>query len=186
MIAAFLLLIMTCWHNLDKDCLSYIDYDISQLLILISSATLSAKYLYDVTLLICCWDMKMVHNTASRKSAQKLKAEARVMIAEALALAEIAGMELDANAKEAQASKMRQDTEWLQDKARLEDLTVREEPLVKQTKKGERTYYRWVASWREGGRCRKVYLGSCRKMGQAEALQKARELKARALGTETR
>jgi len=56
-----------------------------------------------------------------------------------------------------------------------------QEPLVKQTKKGKRTYYRWVASWREGGRCRKVYLGSCRVMSREAALQKARGMKAKAL-----
>jgi hypothetical protein len=70
----------------------------------------------------------------------------------------------------------------LQAQARLEDLTVRKEALVKQTKnKGDRTYYRWVASWREGGRCRHVYLGSCKKMGREEALQKAREVKRQVL-----
>lgn len=62
--------------------------------------------------------------------------------------------------------------------AKMEDITVREEPLVKQTKKGERTYYRWVASWREGAKTRKVYLGIVKKLGQAEALQKAKVMKA--------
>jgi len=125
----------------------------------------------------------MVHDTAARKSARKLKLEAQVMVAEALALAEIAGLELEAKRREERAARLRQEAEVLQDQARLEDLTVRKEPLVKQTKKGERTYYRWVASWRESGKCRKVYLGSCRKIGQAEAMQKARQLKAQALET---
>jgi|GEM_PF-373247 len=123
----------------------------------------------------------MVHDTAARKSARKLKTEAQVMVAEALALAEMAGMELEAKAREAQATNLRREAESLRDRARLEDLSVTQEPLVRQTQKGERTYYRWVASWREAGRCRKVYLGSCRKMSQPEALQKAKGMKAETL-----
>jgi len=124
----------------------------------------------------------MVHDTTARKSARKLKLEAQVMVAEALALAEIAGLELEAKGREERAAKLRQEADVLQDQARLEDLTVRKEPLVKQTKKGERTYYRWVASWRESGKSRKVYLGSCRRLSREEALQKARQLKAAAIG----
>jgi hypothetical protein len=40
----------------------------------------------------------------------------------------------------------------------------------------------WMASWREGGKTRNVHLGSSRKMDAAEARQKAREMKAEALG----
>jgi len=39
-----------------------------------------------------------------------------------------------------------------------------------------------MAGWREGGKPRKVYLGSCRKMSKEEALQKARATKKEALG----
>jgi transposase len=62
---------------------------------------------------------------------------------------------------------------------------VRKEPLVKRTKKGERTNYRWVASWREGAKTKKVYLGNCRKISQSEALLKVKKLNAAALGFET-
>ena len=123
----------------------------------------------------------MVHDTPARKSARKLKNESQVLIAEALVLAEIAGMEQEAQARTTKASWLNEQAQELQGKARLEDLTVREEPLVKQTKKGEKTYYRWVTSWRVGTRIKKVYLGSCRKMSQAEALRKAKKLKAPAL-----
>jgi hypothetical protein len=58
---------------------------------------------------------------------------------------------------------------------------VWEDSIVKQTKKGEKKYGHWMAGWREGDKVRKVYLGSCRKMSQAEALQKARAMKAEAL-----
>jgi len=36
--------------------------------------------------------------------------------------------------------------------------------------------------WPAGGKVRKVYLGSCKKLSRAEALQKARRMKAEALG----
>jgi len=39
-----------------------------------------------------------------------------------------------------------------------------------------------MASWREGGRTRNVHLGSCRKMNAEAARQKARAMKAEALG----
>jgi hypothetical protein len=124
----------------------------------------------------------MVHDTPARKSARMLKTEAQVLAAEAMVLAEIAGMEQEAQVRRTQVAGLREQAKELQGKARLEDLTVREEPLVKQTKKGERTYYRWVASWREGAKTKKVYLGSCRKINEAEALKKAKRMKAEALG----
>lgn len=39
-----------------------------------------------------------------------------------------------------------------------------------------------IASWREGGKVRNVRIGSTRKLSSEEALQKARALKASALG----
>jgi len=112
-----------------------------------------------------------------------MKTEAQVLVAEALVLSEIVGMEQETQAREDQAVRLKMRAKELQSKARLEDLTVREEPLVKRTKKGGmRTYYRWVASWREGKRYRKVYLGSCRKLSHEAALMKARNMKAEALG----
>jgi hypothetical protein len=55
----------------------------------------------------------------------------------------------------------------LEELARLEDITVWEDGIVKQTKKGEKKYARWPAGWREGDKVRKVYLGSCSKMSRA-------------------
>ena len=40
----------------------------------------------------------------------------------------------------------------------------------------------WMASWREGGKTRNVHLGSARKMDAEAARQKAREMKAEAIG----
>jgi len=66
--------------------------------------------------------------------------------------------------------------------ARLEDLTVWQMEKVKQSRKGSKTYSYWMASWREGGKTRNVHLGSSRKMDAAEARQRARKMKAEALG----
>jgi hypothetical protein len=53
---------------------------------------------------------------------------------------------------------------------------------VKNSKKGPKKYTYWVASWREGDKVRNVHLGSCMKLSRADAIQKARKLKAEALG----
>ena len=124
-----------------------------------------------------------MHDVAARREARGVKKRARELAGEARALEGIQGAAPLAGEKEAEAVRLRLEAKELQDRARLEDLTVRKEALVKTNKKGEkREYPRWVASWREGDRYRKVYLGSCRKMGEGEALQKARKLKAEALG----
>jgi len=51
--------------------------------------------------------------------------------------------------------------------------------------KGGKTYHYWIASWREGEKVRNVHLGSCKKLNAEAALQKARAMKAKALGIET-
>ncbi len=66
--------------------------------------------------------------------------------------------------------------------ARLEDLHLWKMEKVKTTKKGSQSYFYWMASWREGGKVRHVHMGSCRKVDHETALQKARKLKAEALG----
>jgi len=66
--------------------------------------------------------------------------------------------------------------------ARLEDLHVWEQKKVKQSKKGAKAYTYFMASWREGGKLRNIYLGSSRKMSREEAQEKARALKREALG----
>jgi hypothetical protein len=76
---------------------------------------------------------------------------------------------------------LKAEAEALKGAARLEDLTVWVMEKVKTTKKGSRSYQYWTANWREGGKVRNVHLGSCGKMSQNEALQKARVIKANAL-----
>ena len=51
-------------------------------------------------------------------------------------------------------------------------------PLIKRNKKGEeKIYYRWYCSWHDGNKTVTAYLGSCRKMSETEALEKAKRLK---------
>lgn len=124
----------------------------------------------------------MVHTTASRKEARELKERAKELSRESRALEGIESAISLAGEKGAEAAKLREQARELQKKARLEDITVIEEPLVKVTKKSKRTYYRWVAAWRVNGKYKKVYLGSCKKLNRAEALERAKRMKAEALG----
>ena len=48
--------------------------------------------------------------------------------------------------------------------------------------KGREEIRALASRWREGGKVRKVYLGPCRKLSRADALQKARAMKKEALG----
>ena len=66
-------------------------------------------------------------------------------------------MEQEVQARRTRAAGLKGQAQEPKGKARLEDLTMRMEPLVRKTKKGERTYFRRVASWREGAKTRKVY-----------------------------
>ncbi|MDH7597793.1 MAG: hypothetical protein QHG98_08695 [Methanothrix sp.] len=78
------------------------------------------------------------------------------------------------------AAEYRARAELLEKRARLEDLSVRNVALLK----GKKTYWRWITSWREGSKIRTVYLGSCNKITKERALEKARKMKAQALGIE--
>ena len=52
------------------------------------------------------------------------------------------------------------------------------------SRKGSKTHTYWMASWRKGNKTRNVHLESARKMDTEAARQKAREMKAEALGME--
>ena len=80
------------------------------------------------------------------------------------------------------AGELKAEAEDLKGAARLEDLQIWEQRKVKDTKKGAKTYLYWMASWREGDKVRNVHLGSCKKVDHETALQKARKLKAEAIG----
>ena len=80
------------------------------------------------------------------------------------------------------ADMLKAEAEALKGAARLEDINLWQMEKEKTTKKGSKTYIYWMASWREGGKVRHVHLGSCRKVDRETALQKARKVKAGALG----
>lgn len=85
---------------------------------------------------------------------------------------------------ESQADTALAESKALKPVARLEDLHVWQMEKTKTTKKGSRSYLYWMANWREGGKVRNVHLGSCKKLDAETAMQKAREMKAKALGVE--
>ena len=82
---------------------------------------------------------------------------------------------------EGRADRLKAEAEALKGAVSLEDLTVWLMEMAKTTKKGKTIYGYWMASWREGDRVRNVHLGSCAKMDQEVAIQKARVMKAEAL-----
>ncbi len=106
----------------------------------------------------------MVHKTPTSERVKQLRTEARRLSATLAAARELADIE---------------DLGDLQ--ARLEDLSVFK--VKKEMRKGKEHEY-WRAAWIVGGRTRNVYLGSCKKMGRKEALEKARKKKAEELGIE--
>ena len=124
----------------------------------------------------------MVHDTPARRKARELKAVARELEQEAVILAGIREIEEIGAIKAIRAKELKAAAKDLNLSARLEDVSVRQNPLTKPTKKGDRIYYRWLCSWQEGDKTVTKYLGSCKKMIKAEALRKARKLKAEALG----
>ena len=124
-----------------------------------------------------------MHKTETGEKIKAMKAEAARAEREAATLAKVRGLEEGAMEREEEARQLRGEAEDLKPKARLEDLSVYQVEKVKTTAKGEaRTYTYWHASWWEGDRARNVYLGSGAKLSEAAALEKARKMKASALG----
>ncbi len=124
----------------------------------------------------------MVHDTPSRQKARELKKTAKKLEDEAYTLAAIEETRALAAVKAHRAKELSETANTLADIARLEDITVRQAPITKQTEKGEKTYYRWLCSWREGDKIVTKHLGSVKKVSHAEALVKAKKMKAEALG----
>jgi uncharacterized protein YigA (DUF484 family) len=127
-----------------------------------------------------------MHKTNAGERAKALKKEAQDLVRRAKAQKEAAAtiraarvtvMNLQSMAakrlSQAQAQKL---------EARLEDLHVWEQRKVKESKAGPKAYTYYMASWREGGKLRNVYLGSSQKMSREEAQEKAKALKRAALG----
>ena len=123
----------------------------------------------------------MTHNTPSRTEARGLKQRADKLVWEIKALEGVEGAAWLAGERQAEAARLKEQARELEDAARLEDLNVWEDSIIKRTKGGEKKYGRWMAGWREGDKVRKAYLGSCKKLSQADALGRARKMKAEAL-----
>ena len=126
-----------------------------------------------------------MHRTPSGDRRQALQRSARELARDAKTLQKVArapAARREAERLQGEADLALAEAEALKLLARLEDLTVWEMDKVKQSRKGSKTYTYWMASWREGGKTRNVHLGSAKKMDAAQARQKAREMKAEALG----
>ncbi len=122
-----------------------------------------------------------MHSTNAGEKRKALKRETKELEKEAKILANIRQMVPAYRVRQDEADRLKVESEALKGQARLEDLHVWKMEKAKQTEKGPKTYAYWMASWREGDKTRNVHLGSCGKMSQTEALQKARAMKAEAL-----
>ena len=127
-----------------------------------------------------------MHKTTTSERMKTMKTEARELERDASIALKAAEILPDARAKarelESQADMLKAEAEAMEGAARLEDLHLWQMEKAKTTKKGTQSYLYWMASWREGGKVRHVHLGSCRKVDRETALQKARKVKAGALG----
>jgi len=123
-----------------------------------------------------------MHATDAGEKRKLLKRDARELEKEAKTLANIRQMVPASRIRQDEADRLKAEAESLKDQARLEDLHVWQMEKVKETKKGSKTYAYWMASWREGDKTRNVHMGSFRKLSHEQAMQRARAMKAEALG----
>ena len=123
-----------------------------------------------------------MHKTEAGEKRNDLKRTALELEKEVKALQNIPQMKPAARTRQDEADRLKAEAEALKDKARLEDLHVWKMEKEKRTKKGSKTYTYWMASWREDDKVRNVYLGSSRMIDAEAARQKARKIKAEALG----
>ena len=127
-----------------------------------------------------------MHKTTAGEKRMALKAEALELARGAKAAMKAAKTLPDAGEMartlEGRADSLKAEAEALKGAARLEDLSVWVMEKAKTTKKGKTTYGYWMASWREGDKVRNVHIGSYARIDKETALQKARVMKAEALG----
>ncbi len=122
-------------------------------------------------------ELLAMRKTDAGERRKALQSEARELEREARTLESIPQMQPAARIRQDEAERLKAEAEALKRAVRLEDCHV----YVEEKVKGSKTYHYWMVSWWEGDRARNVHLGSCRKMSQAEALQKARTIKAEML-----
>ena len=127
-----------------------------------------------------------MHKTTAGEKRKALNTEALELERDASMAMKAAEILPDARGKAlemvSRAGELKAEAEDLKGAARLEDLQIWEQRKVKDTKKGVKTYTYFMASWRERGKLRNVYLGSSQRMSREEAQEKARALKREALG----
>ena len=130
-----------------------------------------------------------MHDTPIRKEVKKLYVDIREIDRRARIARRAARHTPEAKTKarelESQAKEKLNEICALSTQARLEDLSVWVMEKTKATKKGNKTYSYWMASWRDKKNClkvRNVHLGSCAKIDKETAMQKARQIKAEYLG----
>ena len=127
-----------------------------------------------------------MHKTAAGERAKALKKEAQDLARRAKAQKEAAATMRAARVTvmnlQSMAAKRLSQAQAQKLEARLEDLQVWEQRKVKESKAGPKAYTYYMASWREGGKLKNVYLGSSQRMSREEAQEKARALKRDALG----
>jgi len=127
-----------------------------------------------------------MHKTEAGEKAKALKKEAQELARRAKAQKEAAATVRAARVTiqnlQALVDKRLSQAQALSLEARLEDLSIWEQRKVRTSKNGSKAYTYFMASWREGGKTRNVYLGSSQKMSREEAQEKARAMKREALG----
>ena len=130
-----------------------------------------------------------MHKTTAGEKRKALKTEALELERDARAAMKAAEILPDARREarrmEGRADELKAEAEALEGAARLEDLHLWQMEKEKTTKQGSKTYFYWMASWREGSKVRNVHLGSCKKVDHEAALQKARKMKAESLAIKT-
>ena len=127
-----------------------------------------------------------MHKTNAGERAKTLQKEAQELARRAKAQKEAAATmraaRITVKNLQSMAAKKLSQAQVLRQEARLEDLHVWEQKKVEDTKAGTKAYTYYMASWREGGKMRNVYLGSSLRMSREEAQERARALKREALG----
>lgn len=127
-----------------------------------------------------------MHKTEAGEKAKALKKEAQDLARRAKAQKEAAATMRAARVTvqnlQALAAKRLSQAQAQRQEARLEDLSIWEQRKVKDSKNGAKTYTYFMATWREGGKTRNVYLGSPQKISREQAQEKARAMKKEALG----
>jgi hypothetical protein len=126
----------------------------------------------------------MVHKTPTGERIKELRVEARKLGAALIAATKVEGLEnlgdLKARLRERrETAKAEAAALKSSGRARVEDLSVFR--VKKETKKGKEHEY-WHAAWMVEGKVRNVYLGSCKKLSQEEALARAQKMKVEELG----